>query len=223
MREIILDTETTGLDPKDGHRIVEIGCLELVDRVWTGRTWQQYINPDRAMTEDAYRVHGISDEMLADKPRFEQIADDFLAFVDGATVVAHNAPFDMKFINWELGNCSREPLPMDLVVDTLAIARQKFPGAANSLDALCRRFDVDNTDRTLHGALIDSKLLADVYYHLTGAKQAGLELMSGGSGAGGGQERVYRAPRPHAAPEADLSNHARFLEEFVADPIWSRG
>lgn len=223
MREIILDTETTGLDPKDGHRIVEIGCLELVDRVWTGRTYQQYINPDRAMTEDAYRVHGISDEMLADKPRFDQIADAFLDFVDGATIVAHNASFDMRFINWELNNAGREPLPMDKVVDTLAIARKKYPGAANSLDALCRRFEVDNTDRTLHGALIDSRLLADVYYHLMGAKQAGLELVSGGGGAGGAQERAYREPRPHAAPEADLENHRSFLESFVSDPIWSRG
>jgi len=222
MREIILDTETTGLDPQDGDRIVEIGCLEVVDRVWTGRTYQQYIQPDRSMPDEAFRVHGISEEMLADKPRFHEIVDDFLAFVDGSTVVAHNASFDIKFINWELENCGREPLPMDRVVDTLAIARQKFPGAGNSLDALCRRFDVDNTDRTLHGALIDSKLLADVYYHLTGVKQAGLELQSGGGGGAGGPERPYREPRAHAVPAEDLAAHQGFLESFVKDAIWSR-
>lgn len=220
MREIILDTETTGLDPYDGHRIVEIGCLELVDRVWTGRTYQQYINPERAMTDDAYRVHGISDEDLADKPKFHEIAEDFLGFVDGAPIVAHNASFDMKFLNWELTNIGREPLPMENVVDTLAIARKRFPGAANSLDALCRRFEVDNTDRTLHGALIDSKLLADVYYHLVGVRQAGLTFGGGDNGGAGGPARRYREPRPHAPAEAELAAHGAFLESYVSEPIW---
>lgn len=220
MREIILDTETTGLDPNDGHRIVEIGCLELVDRVWTGRTWQQYVNPERAMTDDAYRVHGISDADLADKPKFAEIAEEFLAFVDGAPIVAHNAAFDMKFLNWELTSIGREPLPMDRVVDTLAIARKRFPGAANSLDALCRRFEVDNTDRTLHGALIDSRLLADVYYHLVGVKQAGLTFGEDQGGGAAGPARRYRAPRPHAPSEAELAAHAAFLESHVSAAIW---
>ena len=220
MREIILDTETTGLDPNDGHRVVEIGCLELVDRVWTGRTYQQYINPERAMTDDAYRVHGISDADLADKPVFRDIAEEFLAFVDGAPIVAHNASFDMKFLNWELTNIGREPLPMDNVVDTLVIARKRFPGAANSLDALCRRFEVDNTDRTLHGALIDSKLLADVYYHLVGVKQAGLTFGESGGAGESGPARRYREPRPHHAPEAEAAAHAAFLESYVTEAIW---
>ena len=163
MREIVFDTETTGLDPKDGHRVVEIGCLELVDRVWTGATFHEYINPDRSMPEDAFRIHGISEEMLADKPRFNEIAPKFVDFVGDAVLVAHNASLAMRFINWELQNAGLPALSMDKVVDTLAIARKRFPGAGNSLDALCRRFEVDNTDRTLHGALIDSRLLADVY------------------------------------------------------------
>lgn len=222
MREIVFDTETTGLDPKDGHRVVEIGCLELVDRVWTGATFHEYINPDRSMPEEAFRIHGISEEMLADKPRFNEIAGKFVAFVDGATLVAHNASFDMRFINWELQNAGLAALPMDQVVDTLAIARKRFPGAGNSLDALCRRFEVDNTDRTLHGALIDSRLLADVYYHLMGAKQAGLELQASGMSGQTGAERPYREPRPHSAPEADMAVHRAFLDEFVKDAVWDR-
>lgn len=222
MREIVFDTETTGLDPKDGHRVVEIGCLELVDRVWTGTTFHEYINPDRSMPDEAYRIHGISEEMLADKPRFQEIGQKFLDFVDGATLVAHNATFDMRFMNWELQNAGLSPLPMDKVVDTLAIARKRFPGAGNSLDALCRRFEVDNTDRTLHGALIDSRLLADVYYHLMGAKQAGLELQASGMSGAAGSERPYRDPRPHLAPEDEISVHRAFLEEFVKEAVWDR-
>lgn len=222
MREIILDTETTGLDPKDGHRVVEIGCLELVDRVWTGRTYHEYIQPDRGMPDEAFRIHGISDEKLADMPRFHELAPGFLEFVGDAIVVAHNAPFDMKFLNWELQNAGHAVLPLDKVVDTLAIARKRFPGAGNSLDALCRRFEVDNTDRTLHGALIDSKLLADVYYHLMGAKQAGLELQASGFAGRGAAERPFREPRPHAAPETDQAGHRAFMDEFVKDAVWDR-
>ncbi|WP_417515924.1 DNA polymerase III subunit epsilon [Minwuia sp.] len=216
----MLDTETTGLDPREGDRIVEVACLELVDRVWTGRSYQEYVNPERAMPDEAFRIHGISDEMLADKPRFHEIADSFLAFVDGAPVVAHNAAFDMKFLNFELERCDRPTLPMDQVVDTLAIARKRFPGAGNSLDALCRRFEVDNTDRTLHGALIDSKLLADVYYHLVGVRQAGLELASGGSDEKRGRERPFREPRTFAVPEDERQAHLAFLEAEVTEPIW---
>lgn len=222
MREIVFDTETTGLDPKDGHRVVEIGCLELVDRVWTGATFHEYINPDRSMPEEAFRIHGISEEMLADKPRFNEVAGKFVDFVGDAVLVAHNASFDMRFINWELENAGHTPMPLDRVVDTLAIARQRFPGAGNSLDALCRRFEVDNTDRTLHGALIDSRLLADVYYHLTGAKQAGLELQAAGTSGPSGAERPYREPRTHPAPEAEIAAHRTFLDEFVKDAVWDR-
>lgn len=222
MREIVLDTETTGLDPKDGDRIVEVACLELVDRVWTGAKFQEYIWPDRDMPDEAFRVHGISIESLEGKPRFEAIADSLLAFIDGAPVVAHNAPFDMKFLNWELQNCDRPLLPMDKVVDTLAIARKRFPGAGNSLDALCRRFEVDNTDRTLHGALIDSRLLADVYYHLSGVKQAGLALAGQSETAEGPVERVRREPRRFDVPAAELAAHRAFLETEVKDPIWLR-
>jgi DNA polymerase-3 subunit epsilon len=222
VREIVFDTETTGLDPKDGHRVVEIGCLELIDRVWTGGKFHTYINPDRSMPEEAFRIHGISDEKLATEPRFAEVAAGFVDFVGDSVLVAHNASFDMRFVNWELQNAGFQPLPTDRVVDTLAIARKRFPGAGNSLDALCRRFEVDTTDRTLHGALIDSRLLADVYYHLMGAKQAGLELQASGTAGAAGAERPYREPRIHAASESDLTAHRAFLDEFVKEAVWDR-
>ncbi len=224
MREIVLDTETTGLDPKDGHRIVEIGCLELVDRVWSGATWHQYINPERMMDEGAFKVHGISDEMLQDKPVFADIAEDFIRFIGDDPLVIHNAAFDMKFLNWELKAAGRSVLPMDQAIDTLAIARRKFPGSPASLDALCRRFDVDTSSRNLHGALIDSRLLADVYYHLVSATQAGLTFGASGSGSEGGTiRRVAREPRPHPPlPSAEAEAHRAFLDTAVKQPIWLR-
>ena len=224
MREIVLDTETTGLDPKDGHRIVEIGCLELVDRVWTGATYHQYINPERIMDEGAFKVHGISDEMLQDKPVFADIAEDFVRFIGDDPLVIHNAAFDMKFLNWELKAAGRQVLPMDQAIDTLAIARKKFPGSPASLDALCRRFDVDTSSRNLHGALIDSRLLADVYYHLVSATQAGLTFGSAGSGADGGTvRRIARDPRPHPPlAGAEEEGHRAFLDKAVKEPIWLR-
>ncbi len=224
MREIVLDTETTGLDPKDGHRIVEIGCLELVDRVWTGATYHQYINPERMMDEGAFKVHGISDEMLQDKPVFADIAEDFIRFIGDDPLVIHNAAFDMKFLNWELKAAGRKVLPMDQAIDTLAIARKKFPGSPASLDALCRRFDVDTSSRNLHGALIDSRLLADVYYHLVSATQAGLTFGGSGSGSEGGSiRRIAREPRPHPAlPAAEEEAHRAFLDAAVKEPIWQR-
>ena len=174
MREIILDTETTGLDPSQGDRIVEIGCLELVNRLPSGETFHVYINPERAMSPEAEAVHGISDAFLADKPKFVDIVEGFLEFVGTDPLVIHNAAFDMKFLNAELEHVDRPPLEANPVIDTLAMARKRFPGAPASLDALCRRFGVDNSGRVHHGALLDSELLADVYLELSGGRQPGL-------------------------------------------------
>jgi DNA polymerase-3 subunit epsilon len=174
MREIVLDTETTGLDPAQGDRIVEIGCLELVNRLPTGKTYHVYINPERDMPREAEAVHGLSAKFLSDKPLFADIADEFVAFVKGAALIIHNARFDMKFLNAELAKLGRDDLRDNEIIDTLDMARKKFPGAPASLDALCRRFGVDNSNRDLHGALIDSELLAGVYLELSGGRQPGL-------------------------------------------------
>lgn len=177
MREIVLDTETTGLDPFNGDKIVEIGCVELENHLPTGRTYHQYINPMRSMSEEVIAVHGLTEEFLSDKPVFKDIADDFLAFVgDDAKLVIHNAAFDMKFLNAELSFADKPQLSYDRVVDTLIIARKKFPGSRVNLDELCKRFGVDNTSRTLHGALLDSELLAEVYLELLGGREPGLVL-----------------------------------------------
>lgn len=178
MRQIVLDTETTGIDPASGHRLIEIGCVELVNRKLTGNTYHQYINPQRVVEDEAIQVHGITNEFLADKPVFANIVDDFIAFVRGAELVIHNAPFDIGFINHELKrDGSRYGRIDDIcgVVDTLVMARQKHPGQRNSLDALCKRYGIDNSHRLLHGALLDSEILADVYLLMTGG-QTGLEL-----------------------------------------------
>lgn len=233
MREIVLDTETTGLDPASGHRIVEIGCLELRNRVPTGETYWQYVNPERDMPTEAFEVHGLSEAFLSDKPVFADIAGALLEFIGDAPLVIHNASFDMKFLNAELKACGRAPIPMDRAVDTVAIARAKFPGAPASLDALCKRFGVDNARRDLHGALLDSELLAAVYLELMGGRQAGLELAaetagpakpSGGAdpaAAAGGAERPYRPPRPHGPSAEEAAAHAAFLEK-IKEPIWNR-
>lgn len=176
MRHIVLDTETTGLSAKDGHRIIEIGAVEMVNLSVTGRTFHIYINPEREIDAGAQEIHGLSAEFLADKPVFADILSDFTAFIGEDILVIHNAPFDIGFLNAELGRCGHPPLSMDRVVDTLPLAREKFPGAQASLDALCRRFDVDNSHRDLHGALIDADLLAAVYVELQGGRQPGLEL-----------------------------------------------
>ncbi|WP_323843945.1 DNA polymerase III subunit epsilon [Microbulbifer magnicolonia] len=201
MRQVVLDTETTGLDPKSGHRIIEIGCVELVNRKLTGRHYHQYINPEREVDDGAIEVHGITNEFLVDKPVFAQIADEFMAFCEGAELVIHNAPFDVGFIDWELkllgsprwqrvaAHCS--------VLDTLALAREKHPGQKNNLDALCKRYFVDNSQRDLHGALLDAEILADVYLMMTGG-QTDLALAQGGDqqagGAEGGGEQRVTAP-----------------------------
>lgn len=176
MREIILDTETTGLDPKSGHRLVEIGMLEMHNKILTGNKFHFYINPERDMPEEAYRIHGISAEFLADKPLFVNIADEFLDFVSGGRLVIHNAVFDMKFINHELSIIGRPSIDMTNVVDTLPMARRMFPGAKANLDALCRRFKIDNSSRKFHGALLDAELLSEVYVELTGGRQVSFSI-----------------------------------------------
>ena len=171
MREIVLDTETTGLDPRTGDRIVEIGAVELWNHLPTGKTFHKYLNPERNMPEEAQAVHGLTEEFLRDKPLFSQIVDDFLLFIKGSKLIIHNASFDMKFINAELESAKKSKLSNDIAIDTLSIARKKFPGSPASLDALCRRFNIDNTARTLHGALLDSEILAEVYLELIGGRQ----------------------------------------------------
>jgi len=173
MRQIVLDTETTGLEPSDGHRIIEIGCVELVDRRLTGSTWHQYINPDRTIDAGAIEVHGITNESLADKPRFAEVSEEFLAFIRDAELIIHNAPFDVGFINHEfslLDTSSGVVTDYSTVLDTLTLARRMHPGQRNSLDALCRRYDIDNSRRELHGALLDAEILADVYLGMTGGQ-----------------------------------------------------
>ena len=224
MREIVLDTETTGLSPDNGDRVVEIGCLELVNHVPTGQTFHVYLNPQRDMPTAAFEVHGLSEELLSDKPLFADVAADFTVFIGEASLIAHNAAFDMGFLNMELKRAGQAPIPNDRVVDTLAMAKKKFPGAQNSLDALCRRFDVDNSGRTLHGALLDSELLAEVYLELIGGRQPGLTLaVDNTQGAIAAADRVRRDPRPHAASAEELATHEAFLRDQVKDAIWLRG
>lgn len=223
MREIVLDTETTGFEPSEGHRLVEIGCVELINHVATGRTFHKYCNPERDMPEEAQRVHGLSAEFLAGHPCFREIVQEFVEFVGDSPLIIHNAQFDMKFINAELILCGRPPLPMEQAVDTVQMARRKFPGAPASLDALCRRFGIDNSARTYHGALLDAELLADVYLELVGGREPGLALSTGGRDGGGAAivvERPFRAPRPHAVPPEELAAHADFIAKRVKNPLW---
>ncbi len=225
MREIVLDTETTGLSPDDGHRIVEIGCVELINHVVTDRIEgkrQFYINPERPMPAEAFAVHGLSDDFLAEKPVFAAIAEDFLSFIGDDPLVIHNAEFDMRFLNAELRRLGLSALPPSRAIDTLAIARRRFPGAQASLDALCKRYDIDNTGRTLHGALLDSTLLAEVYLELIGGRQPGLTLAEDVRRSEGAAEVARRAPRParpHAASPAELDAHAAMVDGLT-DPIW---
>lgn len=231
MREIVLDTETTGLDPAEGHRVVEIGAVELLNHMPTGRTFHVYLNPDRDMPPEAFAVHGLSIEFLRDKPRFADVAGDFLAFVSGARLVIHNAAFDMKFLNWELRAAGKPVLPDAQALDTVLIARQKFPGSPASLDALCRRFGVDNSGREKHGALLDSELLAEVYLELIGGRQPGLSLApepraTGSRSQGGTEQHRPRAPRPSPLPpritEAEAAAHAAMVEKLGAAAVWRR-
>jgi DNA polymerase-3 subunit epsilon len=220
IREIVLDTETTGLDPFSGHRIVEIGCVELINHIPTGRSKQWYVNPQRDMPEEAFRVHGLSAEFLARHPVFTDVVDDFLDFIADAPLVIHNAGFDMKFVNAELDWASRPVLPMSRAIDTVTMARQKLPGARYSLDALCQRFGVDLSGRDKHGALLDASLLAEVYLELLGGRQAGLELAANAAAEQAiTVNAAVRPPRAHAPSEAELAAHAAFVAKLKS-PLW---
>ncbi|TPG41250.1 DNA polymerase III subunit epsilon [Sphingomonas koreensis] len=227
MREIIFDTETTGLSFSNGDRLVEIGCVELINRVETGRTYHAYFNPERAMAAEAQAIHGLGDAFLADKPLFTHVVEDLIEFLGDAPLIAHNASFDFGFLNGELGKCGRMRIAMERMVDTLAIARQRHPGAKHSLDALCSRYGVDRSHRVLHGALLDAQLLAQVYVELTGGRQIGLTLVSEAAA----ESRVSpafvataapRAPRTFLPSDAELAAHAAFLKEVV-NPLWLAG
>ena len=226
MREIVLDTETTGFEPEQGDRIVEIGAVELWNHLPTGKTYHQYINPQRDMPEDAFKVHGLSAEFLSDKPIFKDIAQDFVDFVQGDKLVIHNASFDMKFLNAELGWVGFPKMPMSQAVDTLMIARNKFPGSPASLDALCRRFNIDNSARTLHGALLDSEILAEVYLELVGGRQPDFALSrSVGGGASGGEEwrpQKRPTPLPGRISDAEKQAHSEFLEKLGDKCLWAK-
>ncbi len=225
MREIIFDTETTGLDPSSGDRLVEIGCLEMVNRVATGQTWHCYFNPERDMPPDAERIHGLSAAFLADKPLFPAKAGEFLDFIAGSPLVAHNAGFDFGFVNAELARCGKSPIGLDRMIDTVALARARHPGAKNSLDALCTRYGIDRSHRTLHGALLDAELLAQVYVELTGGRQIGLELVAEIAvetvelRRSIRTDRTFRPARPHRASAEELSAHGEFLRTVDA-PLW---
>ena len=221
-REIVLDTETTGLDPVDGHRIVEIACVELINLVPTGKELHRYCNPQRDMPEDAIAVHGLTTIFLADKPCFHDLAEELLDFIAEAPIVAHNAEFDLRFLQAELGRCAR-PLLTCAMVDTLQIARSKFPGSPASLDALCRRFGIDLTEREKHGALVDTRLLARVYLELMGGKEPGLALnLEAEITVSNRLQRQYRAPRPHAPSPDELAAHSAFLQS-IKEPLWLYG
>ena len=228
MREIILDTETTGLDPETGHKLAEIGCVELLNMVPTGKVYHQYINPGRAMPAEASAVHGLTDAFLKDKPLFSEIFTDFIEFIGQDTLVIHNASFDMKFINYELKQVGFPAIPPKRVVDTLRLAREKFPGSPASLDALCRRFSIDNSSREFHGALLDAQLLSEVYLELMGGRQHGLGLAKKAETANesvelvsvqAGREKTFREPRPHAANDEEIAAHAAMVAG-IKDAIW---
>lgn len=219
MREIVFDTETTGIFPGDGHRIVELGALEMVNKVLTGRSFHTYIDPCRPMPKDAQGVHGLSSDFLTGQPVFEMVIDDFLAFIEDSPLVAHNAQFDMEFLNWELRRANMAPLPLDRAIDTLEIARKKHPGAKNTLDGLCTRYGVDLSGRTKHGALLDAELLARVYVELSGGRQIGFDLAQQAVEVEAPVARVTLAPRHHAASADELSRHAAFVAG-LKDPVW---
>ncbi|MGQ0588194.1 MAG: DNA polymerase III subunit epsilon [Sphingosinicella sp.] len=232
MREIVFDTETTGLSPLNGDRVVEIGCVELFNRVETGRSFHSYLNPGRPMPSEAEAVHGLSDRFLSDKPAFADVCEELLDFIGEAPMIAHNASFDFGFINHELGECGRPSVCMSRMVCTLSIARQKFPGAKHSLDALCTRFGVDRSQRIKHGALLDAQLLAQVYVELTGGRQIGLTLVADAVEEASDSAALsiaveaplvatIRSPRPHAPSAEELARHAAFLAR-IKEPIWNR-
>jgi DNA polymerase-3 subunit epsilon len=228
MREIVLDTETTGMEPDTGDRIIEIGCVELENHVPTGKTLQLYINPEREVPADAIAVHGITNEFLKDKPTFIEVYSEFEMFIKGAKLVIHNAAFDMKFINHHFAEVGVKAVDWKLVVDTLDMARKKFPGSPANLDALCRRFGIDNTERTYHGALLDSELLAEVYLELLGGRQHMFGLSddkkAGGDKASGSlykKDRLFREPRAFTPSEEELTAH-KALCDNLNDALWNK-
>lgn len=225
-REIVLDTETTGLDAKNGDRLVELGCVELYNRIPTGREFHAFINPDgQPVHPEAEAIHGISGAFLVDKPLFHEVVEDFLAFLADDQLVIHNAPFDVGFINMELGRIGQAPIEMARVVDTLALARRKHPAGPNTLDALCRRYGIDNSVRTKHGAIVDSLLLADVYVELLGERQADLGLASGDGqqrrGAAGAKAAQRPAPLPSRLTPEEIAAHEAFIETLGEKSIWA--
>lgn len=226
MREIVFDTETTGLDPSDGHRVIELGCVELIDHLPSGETFHAYLNPERDVPMESQRVHGLSDEFLADKPIFAEIVDPFLDFLGDAPLVIHNASFDIKFINAELGRITRPPIPLARAIDTIEIAKAKLPGVRYSLDELCKRFGIDLTARTKHGALLDAELTARLYLELIGGRQKRLELAPG-AGVSDPAADAARAPRMRPEPlpsrlsDAERAAHAAFVEELGGDAVWN--
>jgi DNA polymerase-3 subunit epsilon len=221
MREVALDTETTGLDPASGHRIVEIGCVEMMGRVRTGKVLQFYLNPERDMPEEAFKVHGLSNAFLADKPRFAQVAEAFLAFIADSPLVIHNAAFDMRFINFELEKVKRPQIPFERAIDTVSIARRKFPGSPAKLDALCSRFNIDLSARTKHGALLDAELLADVYLELMGGRQESMQLSAQplASQAESAAQTITIAHRTFPPTQEELAAHTVFLKA-LKNPLW---
>ncbi|MCE2926919.1 MAG: DNA polymerase III subunit epsilon [Rickettsiales bacterium] len=223
MREIVLDTETTGIDPATGHRIVEIGCIELISGTRSGKFFHSYLNPERDMPEEAYRVHGLSFEFLLEHPTFAEKVDEFLDFIADSPLVIHNAAFDMKFINAELTRCGFAPVAMSRAIDTVLMARKKFPGSPASLDALCKRFGIDSSHRTKHGALLDAELLSEVYIELMGGKQVVLSLEAGASGALTsvvGEANQSRAARDFPPSEEERMHHEEMLKK-IKNPIWA--
>lgn len=226
MRELCLDTETTGLNPSEGHKIVEIACVELINKVRTGNNFHIYINPRREMPAEAFRIHGISGEFLQDKPIFAHVATQFLDFIRGAKLIIHNAAFDMKFLNFELALIGIDPISNDNVVDSLVMARNKFPGAANSLDALCKRFNIDLSKRTKHGALLDCELLADVYIELMGGAQSGLVFGAALSEEKSDKKIIFEqvrrmlVKREFAVSNEDLERHKEFIIKNIKNNLW---
>ena len=226
MREIVMDTETTGLDPADGHRIVEIGAVEIVNLMPTGVTWHRYVNPERPVPQDAVEIHGLDDALLAEKPVFAQIVRDFIDFIGDAPLVIHNASFDVRFLNAELSRLSFPELPPTRAIDTLVMARQRFPGSPASLDALCRRFGIDNSARDKHGALLDSELLAEIYLELRGGRQPDFGL-SGTSTPQATTDTDWRprkrkTPLPSRLTEAELTRHVQFIDAMGPTAIWRK-
>jgi len=225
MREIVFDTETTGLNPAEGHRLVEIGCIELLNTIPTGEQFHVYIDPERDMPEEAFQVHGLSEAFLKGQKLFAQIADDFLKFVGDAKLVAHNAEFDMRFVNAELARLGRPAIGSERVVDTLAIARRRNPGASNSLDALCQRYGIDNSRRTKHGALLDAEILAEVYAELSGGRQTTL-LLKGVNLTSGLTGEAFLTVRPEPLvreiPVSELTAHYAFVAKMGDKAIWHK-